>query len=58
MSKILKLIGIIWRNIKLMNISALVASIGRTQADKMVDRYEQQRKIVNNPEKFLSYKLN
>ena len=41
-----------------MNISALVASIGRTQADRMVERYEQQRKIVNNPEKFLSYKLN
>ena len=41
-----------------MTYSALVASIGRTEADRLVDRYEEQKKIVNDPKKFLNYKFN
>ena len=40
-----------------MSISALVASIGRIEADRLVRRYEEQKKIVNDPQKFLNYKF-
>ena len=37
---------------------ALVASIGKYEADKMVAHYEKQKRIINDPEKFLEYEFN
>lgn len=42
---------------KIKGYDALVASVGRTEANKMLHRYEEQKKILNDPEKFINYKF-